>query len=434
VIDRIFTGIDRDRDEIVAMLADLVRYPSVNHRPNGDELAAQQHVEGLFRERDLMLDIFRPDEIPGIEAHPGWDPGSDFTDRPNVIGTRKGSGGGKSLLLLAHIDVVPEGPHELWKYGPFTPTIEGDHLIGRGSNDDKGGLAAAIAALDAVERAGYRPKGDVILASVVDEESGGANGTLAALLRGHAADGAVYCDGLDLEVHPSNLGGIHVDLRLQVKPEHAGVTVTRTMEILPRFYAEVEALAAERKAALNAHPLYAGTVWPDYAVRTSLVEAGTYDGSNPGGARLYFSVYVLPGESIDGVQEMIATRFNALAAEFDDLLPLVITWPGRIMPASAISPDDPFVDLVAGCYERATRLPASRRGMPMSDLFQFNLYSPRPMSTVAMGPGRWGDRGAHAIDESVLIDAHLIPFTKTLATLIVEWCGVEPNEGDEPSA
>jgi hypothetical protein len=72
--------------------------------------------------------------------------------------------------------------------------------------------------------------------------------------------------------------------------------------------------------------------------------------------------------------------------------------------------------------------------MPMSDLFQFNLYSPLPMSTVAMGPGRWGDRGAHAIDESILIDRHLIPFTKTLSALIVDWCGVEPIEGEPANA
>jgi acetylornithine deacetylase/succinyl-diaminopimelate desuccinylase-like protein len=63
--------------------------------------------------------------------------------------------------------------------------------------------------------------------------------------------------------------------------------------------------------------------------------------------------------------------------------------------------------------------------MPMSDLFQFNLHSPRPMPTVAMGPGRWGEGGAHQANESVLIDEHLIPFVKTLAGLIVDWCGVE---------
>jgi hypothetical protein len=48
------------------------------------------------------------------------------------------------------------------------------------------------------------------------------------------------------------------------------------------------------------------------------------------------------------------------------------------------------------------------------------------MPTVAMGPGRWGPEGAHEANESVLIDEHLIPFVKTLALLIIDWCGVEP--------
>src|SRR4051794_26946936 len=139
---RVHAEIDRRRDEIVAFLSDLIRFPSVNRRPFGDELECQQFVERYFRDHGLEVDVFRPDEVPGVEANPGWWPGSDFTDRPNVVGTRRGSGGGKSLLFLAHADVVPEGPHELWRHGPFNPTIEGDQLVGRGAADDKSGIAA----------------------------------------------------------------------------------------------------------------------------------------------------------------------------------------------------------------------------------------------------------------------------------------------------
>ena len=63
------------------------------------------------------------------------------------------------------------------------------------------------------------------------------------------------------------------------------------------------------------------------------------------------------------------------------------------MPASAIDPADPFVQLVAAATRRGTGRPARITGMPMSDLFQFLLYSPRPMPTVAMGPGRWATPG-----------------------------------------
>lgn len=419
-------AVDARRDEVVALLSDLVRIPSVNRRPYGDELACQQFVAARLGEMGLEVDVFRPDEVPGIEAHLGWWHGSDFTDRPNVVGVRRGTGGGRSLLLLAHVDVVPEGPHELWRYGPFNPTVEDGELIGRGSNDDKGGLAAAMMALACVEAAGYRPRGDVILASAVDEESAGANGTLAILLRSHAADAAVYCDGLDLDVHTSNLGGVNVEISLQLRPEVAGTTIARMMEIVPVFYEDLTRFASERRAELAADPRYAETVWPDYAVRMGYLQVGLEDWGNPGGARIRMAAYVLPGEEIAAAQGRIERRVQAVAEQFDGLLPPRIEWMGRIMPPSAIPEDNPIVEAVAAAYERATGLPARRRGMPMSDLFQFNLHSPRPMPTVAMGPGRWGEGGAHEINESVLIDVHLIPFVKTLAGLIVDWCGVEP--------
>jgi acetylornithine deacetylase len=423
---RVHEEIDRRRDEIVALLADLVRIPSVNQPPCGDELACQQFIERCFHEMGLETDTFQPNEIPGIADHPGWWPGSDFTDRPNVVGIRHGLESGRSLLLLAHADVVPPGPPELWRHGPFNPTVEDGALVGSGSNDDKGGLAAAIAALDCLERAGFQPCGDVKIASVVDEESAGANGTLATLLRPHIADAAIYCDGLDLDIHTANLGGVNAEIRLQVDPDQAGTTIDRVFECLLALHAELLRFRAERSGKLGGDPNYADTIWPDYAVRLGFLQAGCEDGGNPGGARLKLSAYVLPGEEIAQVQRDIENRVEAVASALPILLPPEIEWTGRMMPPSAISPDTPFVWAVANAYRKATGYPPRFHGMPMSDLFQFNLNSPVPMPTVAMGPGRWGsDGGAHEVNESVLIDEDLIPFVKTLASLIIDWCGVE---------
>lgn len=423
---RVLAEIDARRDQIVELLAGLVRIPSVNRRPHGDELVCQQHIEDIFREMGLEIDVFRPDEVPGIQAHRGWDPGAVYENRPNVVGTRRGTGGGKSILLLGHVDVVPEGPHELWRHGPFNPTIEGDRLIGRGSNDDKGGIAAFIAALQCLEAAGLRAKGDVILASVVDEESAGANGTLAVLQRPHLADAAVYCDGLNLEVHPANLGGINARVELQMRPEKAGATVSGVMPAVVAVYNSLADFGTEREARFEQDARYAGTAWPAFAVRISHLAAGSEDGGNHGGGSLTVHAYVLPGEQPEDVLAMVRERVEHATAACPDLLPPKVEPFGRIMPAAAIPFDAPFVDLVAACCEEAAGKPARRTGMPMSDYFQFILNSPKPMPTVAMGPGRWGPEGAHEANESVLIDEHLIPFVKTLALLIIDWCGVEP--------
>ena len=425
---RVHAEIDRCRDEIVAFLSDLIRFPSVNRRPHGDELECQQWLEGYYRDREFDVDIFRPDEIPGIESSPGWWPGSDYANRPNVVATRRGSGDGKSLLFLAHVDVAPEGPHELWRHGPFNPTIEDGALIGRGAADDKSGIAAQTMALLCLERAGFRAMGDVILASVVDEESAGANGTLATLLRPHFADASVYTDGLNMEIHIAQLGGINFEIDVQFNPDSAGVTIDRIMGVMPAFYDEMQVFARQRRAEFASDPRYAETVWPDYAVRISLFHAGSYDHSNPGAGRLHASAYILPGESIQGIQERINVLVSDVAARFgDQILAPRVTTVGRVMPPSAIDPDEPFVDIVAASFTRATGQPTRLTGMPMSDLFQFLLYSPKPIPTVAMGAARWGGPGGvHEPNESILIEQHLIPFTKTLASLIIDWCGVEP--------
>ena len=425
---RVLDEVDAHRNEIVTLLAGLVRVPSVSRRTAGDELACQRYVEQVMDRMGLALDVFVPDEIAGITGHPGWSPGHDYTDRPNVVGTRRGTGGGRSLLLLSHVDVVAEGPHELWRHGPFNPTIEDGSLVGRGSNDDKGGLTAQIMALSCVESAGLRVAGEVILASVVDEESGSGNGTLAVLQRPHLADGAVYCDGLDLDVHTASLGGINTRIDLQLNLTHVEGKIDGVMPVVMAIYEELQRFARERTAYFRADPVYSGTVWPDHAVRIALLQAGSEDGGNPGGARVDVGAYVLPGEEPAAVFEQLEQRVRTVAAPFGDLLlPPRIAPVARAMSPSSIPDDDHFADAVAAAYSEATGKEARRTGMPMSDLFQFLLHSPRPMPSVAMGPGRWAVPGAaHEANEAVLIDEHLIPFVKTLALLIVDWCGVTP--------
>lgn len=164
------------------------------------------------------------------------------------------------------------------------------------------------------------------------------------------------------------------------------------------------------------------------------MQAGSLDSSNPGAARLDVAFYFLPGEEPAVVQAAIEARLHSLADRYrESLLTPLITWNGRVMPPAATPADDPFVRIVATVYEKAAGKSAIVNGMPMSDFFQFKLHSPRPMSTVAMGPGRWGvTGGAHQPNESILIDEHLIPFVKTLALLIYDWCGAVHIGTSEP--
>jgi acetylornithine deacetylase/succinyl-diaminopimelate desuccinylase-like protein len=88
-------------------------------------------------------------------------------DRENVVAIMKGSGGGQSLMLNGHMYTVGTDSMVI---PPFTPSIEGDLLHGRGSCDMKGALAAMIGAMTSIADSGIRLRGDVIFSAVVDEE------------------------------------------------------------------------------------------------------------------------------------------------------------------------------------------------------------------------------------------------------------------------
>jgi acetylornithine deacetylase len=158
-------------------------------------------VKGL-----VEIDSINPDLIPGAageaelagyvadwaeragldveveEAAPG---------RPNVIATARGSGGGRALLLNAHMDTVGVDTME----APFDARVEQGRLYGRGSYDMKGSLAAILVVAAEAKRLGLR--GDVVVAAVADEEVASI-GTESLVASGRRFDAAVVAEPTEL--------------------------------------------------------------------------------------------------------------------------------------------------------------------------------------------------------------------------------------------
>ena len=80
----------------------------------------------------------------------------------------------RSLLLNGHVDVVPVGDRAKWTVDPFGGDVSDKRIWGRGANDMKSGFAASLAAIRAIQKAGYRPEGRTEFHAVVDEEAGGS--------------------------------------------------------------------------------------------------------------------------------------------------------------------------------------------------------------------------------------------------------------------
>ena len=126
---------------------------------------------------------------------------------------------GRSLILQAHVDVVPPGPAGMWTHPPFEPVIEGDWLYGRGGADMKAGHAANIFALDALRRIGLQPAATVYVQSVVEEESTG-NGALMTHLRGYKADAVLIPEPEDEKLVRANVGVLWFAVEVRGVPVH----------------------------------------------------------------------------------------------------------------------------------------------------------------------------------------------------------------------
>jgi succinyl-diaminopimelate desuccinylase len=162
-IERILVEVERAADEIVQFTADLVRIPTVN--PPGEEYEPCARFLGEFLDRrGFTVEYIAADGRPEHTArHP----------RVNVIGSRRG-GEGPVVHLNGHIDVVPAG--DGWTVDPFGGLVRDGKIFGRGVCDMKAGLAAAVFAAEAIERAGVRLPGTIEISGTVDEESGGFAG------------------------------------------------------------------------------------------------------------------------------------------------------------------------------------------------------------------------------------------------------------------
>ena len=140
----------------VALTQRLVRFDTTN--PPGNEGECIAHIKSLLGGAGIQNQVLA--KTPG---------------RPNLIARLPGDGSAPPLLLQGHVDVVPADPSR-WQQRPFGGDIVDGVLWGRGSLDMKGGIAMMLHAIMRAKADGMTPAGDIVLALVCDEESGGDHG------------------------------------------------------------------------------------------------------------------------------------------------------------------------------------------------------------------------------------------------------------------
>jgi acetylornithine deacetylase len=256
---------------VARLLADLVAIDSVN--PDLIPGGAGEHTLARFVAQWLKaagLEVSLTDAAPG---------------RPNVVAVAKGRGGGRTLLLNAHLDTV--GLAEMER--PLEPRIEGDRLYGRGAYDMKGGLAAIMLAGAAAAAAGLA--GDVVVAAVADEEV--ASVGTEALLRSYRADAAIVTEPTELAVAIAHRGFAGFELETAGVAAHGSRPDLGVDAIAKMGPVLVELAALDlRLQAGQPHPLL-GTG----SLHCSLIDGGQEFSSYPARCRLTGERRTLPGET-----------------------------------------------------------------------------------------------------------------------------------------
>ena len=410
------------RDDLIRFLTAIVRVPSLT----GEEGAAQAVVAERMRADGLEVDVWEPDaaQLAPYAEHVGAFAAGAFAGRPNVVGTLRGGGGGdgRSLILNAHIDTVETGDPARWDHPPFAADVAGDRLFGRGACDMKGGLATNLFALAAVRAAGLRPRGDVIVQSVVSEEDGGA-GTLAAVLRGYRADAAIITEPTQLAVVPAQGGSLVFRLHVPGRAAHACVRDEgeSAIEKFALLYAALLDFEARRNAAID-HPLYAHLA-NKIPINIGVVRAGAWPSSVPEWLEAEGRAGLVPGESLDDFRAAFVAEIDRAAAA-DPFLrehpPRVEWFSGQFAPA-ALPVDAPLIGVVRDAHAAVTGSPPRVEGVTYgADMRHFLLFGGTPCLMYGAGDVRL----AHYTDESIPI-ADLLVATATVARAIVAWCGVD---------
>jgi acetylornithine deacetylase len=291
------------REDLVALACELIAFNTTSRSDAGDpprdEAALQSALAERLRARGAEIDLWEP-APEDIAGHPLSVEGLGFEGRPQLAARLRGSGGGRSLLLNGHIDVVPARRENGWEHDPFDPQVVDDRIVGRGACDMKGGIAAMVLAAEVLaETKGLR--GDLIVCTNTDEESSGVGG-LACARRGVTADYTIVTEPSSLEVWPACRGTVYCTIEVPGRAGHAeqehphwrdGGAVNAVEK--GRFLLDgVDRLRREwRSRADLRHPL----LDPPDIVPTSFVADAGWHVTIPDRARIDISVLILPQQA-----------------------------------------------------------------------------------------------------------------------------------------
>ena len=377
--------------KLESVLAEMVRIDSTNPGLAGGPGEGVFAADLAARMERLGMEIDLWDVLPG---------------RPNVVGRLRGRGGGRSLMLLGHLDVV--GP---WGPGAFEPQVRDGRMYGRGAADMKCGFAAALATVESLVGSGARLAGDLLVAGVIDEEweSAGA----AALTPRWRADASVLVECTDLDVVSEHGGFAWYEVESRgveaagVDPEHGVDGIALLAPVLAGIAALDTRLASRPPAGYGRGSIHASTI-----------SGGDQLPVYPARCVLGVERCLIAGETVAQAQaemESILVAARAANVRFDGELRTIVA-----REPLAQSADEPVVAaVVAAAAGELGRTPTVRGDIAWGDS---GLLVEAGIPCVTFGPIGHGE---HTADEWVDL-ASVAATSAVLEAAARDFCGEAP--------
>ncbi|HOG18718.1 MAG: N-formyl-4-amino-5-aminomethyl-2-methylpyrimidine deformylase [Syntrophaceae bacterium PtaU1.Bin231] len=446
--EKILAKVEKKKAELVDFLARLVRIPSLT----GEEGAAQEFLAARARSLGMDVKLSEPDlelifrKYPESAQYPthwrhdlilsydrlasyeelmksGKSGVLNYKGRPNLVAALKGTGGGKSLLLTGHVDNVTIEPRHEWRYDPFGAQMADGLMYGRGTSDMKGGLCAALLAVQCLVEAGVRLRGDVLFASAVNEEHSG-NGTLSLVAEGLRADAAIVTEPSRNQVYIATPGDVYWEVVLTGVPRSPGARWEgKTMagvSAIEKIAPSIEALLQVERDhnRMEPHPLYRNG--NSFSCVIGEVAGGTYPTVTANGCTLRGCMYF--GPSLGSVNE-IMDRIRDRVAEETAVDPWFKDHPAKVRflhhrNSVTTDPEAPIIGNVFGAAKTVNPGVGPIAGCSYCSDMEY-LGNQGKVPTVIMGPGWIGY--AHKANECIPISEYL-DCVKILALSIYRWC------------
>ena len=413
---QIASAVEASRDDLVSFIQTLVQSPSLANDEGPVQNIIQDKLESLGLDTEKILVRFDK-----LKDHPGFsDDGFSPDSRMNVIGQWHNDGDGRSLILNGHVDVVPTGPENLWNKSPWSGSVKNGRIYGRGSCDMKAGLGAGIFAVQVLQSIGFKPDGNIMIQSVVGEESGGC-GTLTNIVKGYSADAAVILEPTSLKICPIQSGALTFRLTIPGRATHAamrwdGVSAIEKFNLIHQSIIKFE---KERHDSFNvAYFESRDRVAP---INIGTIKGGEWHSTVPESVVAEGRFGVFPSETTRNARDAFEDHISEISNNDPWLKdnPPVVEWFEGQFESGQTDPEHPVIDKLMASHLTATGYAPIIEGVTYgSDLRLFTNHAHIP--AVLFGPG--DVRLAHAANEFVEIK-EVLTSVKVVANMIVNWCG-----------